>query len=139
MRTPMPRPLLLAFSLIATLSLPHALPALDFLPYVGGGLRLGYVVDEGLSLGAEVTLGVLLELENPPSVVGLTSIALGIQTMPTEPRRLTYVSWAAAAFVAELTVAGAAVGKTHYSIDGKNHWGTRRILWGGAADYPFFL
>ena len=132
MRTPMHRPSLLLFGLLTTLSSPNALPAQDFIPYIGGGLRLGYAFGEGPSFGAEVTLGVLQDIGR---TAGLTSIALGIQNNPIAPGPLTYVSWAAATLIPPMDLVGIAVGRTYYSLDGKNYWGTRSILWGG----PLFI
>ena len=132
MRAQMSRSLLLIFGLMITLSSPRSLPAQIFPPYLGGGLRLGYVIGEGLSLGAEVTLGVLLPVGRNP-IVG--SISIGFQTNPTVPRVLTYKSVSAATPLSEtLSLVGVAFGKTRYSSDGYNKYsGTRFILWGAQS------
>ncbi|MCH7573892.1 MAG: hypothetical protein IIA59_02090 [Candidatus Marinimicrobia bacterium] len=132
MRTPTSRPLLLIFGLSITLASPRALPAqgLDFNQYIGGGLRLGYVFGEGPSYGAEVTFGVLV-------FPIITSIALGIQSIPTAPRQLSYVSLSGSIF----GMLGIAAGKTFYSVDGVKYGGTRSIIWGAMAvplQNPYF-
>ena len=129
MRTPMPRPLLLIFSVLAILSSPPTLQSQ--VPYMGAGLRLGYVLGEGVSLGAEVTFGMVLFIDP----ILTSSIAFGVQRNPTAPRRLTYRSWSAAMNITGIQFMGIGWGKTFYSLDGINYSGTRRILWGG----PIFI
>ena len=139
MRTPMPQSLLLMIGLTAALSSPQTLPAQEFiLPYLGGGLRIGYVSKEGLSLGADVTLGALAT-----SFVGLgssnrglfASVALGILMMPTAPKIIRYVSFGGGGIMLPVAV-GASFGRTFYSLDGMKYTGTRSSLWGGV---PFVL
>ena len=118
LRIPMPRRLLLVLGLFTTLSSPQALPA-QALPYIGFGLRLGYVIGEGPSFSAEMTAGIFM-------LGFIGSIGVGGQTMPTAPNKFGYVCLSGG-----YLLGGFSVGPIFYSQDNNKYIGTRKSIWAG--------